>query len=46
MFPKDTAFQPKSRNPLTDVVGHQLGNTLYVVSVTCEGKDREAYPQR
>ena len=39
MFPKDTPFQPEPRNPLTEVVGHQLGNTLYVVSVTCEGKE-------
>ena len=39
MFPKDTPFQPESRNPLTEVVGHQVGNTLYIVSVTCDGKE-------
>ena len=39
MFPEDTPFQCEPRNPLTEVVGHQLGNTLYVVSVTYEGKE-------
>jgi hypothetical protein len=39
MFPKDTPFQPEPRNPLTEVIGHQLGNTLYIVSATCDGKE-------
>ena len=37
MLQKDTSFEPT--NPLDEIVGQQIGNTLYVVSVSCEGKE-------
>jgi len=37
MIQKDTPFEP--RDPLQEIVGQQIGNTLYVVSVACDGKE-------
>lgn len=37
MIQNDTPFEP--RHPLQEIVGQQIGNTLYVVSVACDGKE-------
>ena len=37
MIQNDTTFEP--RHPLQEIVGQQIGNTLYVVSVACDGKE-------
>ena len=37
MIQDDTPFEP--RYPLGEVVSQQIGNTLYIVSVACDGKE-------
>lgn len=37
MIQEDTPFEP--RHPLQEIIGQQIGNTLYVVSVACDGKE-------
>jgi len=37
MIQDDTLFEP--RHPLEEVISQQIGNTLYVVSVACDGKE-------
>ena len=37
MIQNDTPFEPT--HPLQEIIGQQIGNTLYVVSVSCDGKE-------